>query len=1226
MSHDKEAPRRTSVANHLLSRVKRPLGRGSPSRDSHTGNPGSPALIAGRLPGMPVLWFALLATLCLGLLFAMNNGLARAQDDAIEYPENSKDVVATFTAEDPERATSITWGLLDPDNPPSPLPSGIAAADFADFSDFEIDDEDGILEFANPPDFENPTGSNSVNTACDVTADPNPCTNTYKVVVTATDPHPTDPKTGYHKVTVKVINENEIGDVTWTVDPDGAGPLSASAVNGGDPIMQFQVGATLTASVTDGDIAGTGANKDVTTASGLSPARASAPIWRWYRSPTKTAAGTEIDNANSAAYIVGLEDVGMYLRVVAHYVVAGNVAQETASLTSDYIVLAARVGEHELEFAPATLDRSVAEGKKGAKVGTPVTATGNHGEVNYVLTGTDASLFKIDPKTGQISTAFDLDYEGEATATATDSGSCAEAASGSPDRECTVTVTATDASGEATSTAATNLDATVTINITDVDEKPTFNDGDMAVSVAENSKEVRADSDTDGDNDGDDTPNPYTASDPEGRSLTYHLMGADGAKFDLSSTRNLSFKVKPNYEVRTDANRDNVYEVTVRASDGTMHTDRKVRVTVTGVEEAPEVIGKDSFNYEENGEGAVATFTADDPEGGTSITWSIPTGDPPGSLTADDNEDSALFTIDPEDGELEFASSPDFEASTIGDGGGDADQDNTYHVVVAATDAATTPQVGYHKVTVTVINVNEMGDVTWTVDPDGAGPLIASAVNGGDPIMQFQVGATLTASATDGDIAGNDKAVEVGDEEATWRWYRGSAEISGETDNIYTVQVGDAPSRLRVEVSYRVGDSTTKEKASLTSDYIVLAARTGGHELEFDPATLDRSVAEGKKGAKVGAPVTATGNHGEVNYVLTGTDASLFKIDPKTGQISTAFDLDYEGETIATATDSGSCADAASGSPDRECTVTVTATDASGEATSTAATNLDATVTINITDVDEKPTFSTTTPAIGTTALSVAEGNTALTTVADVANVTYAATDQDGLNVNLTLMGVDSAKFTLSAGTNGSVLSFSSKLDYEVPTDANRDNVYDVTVRASDGTMHTDRKVRVTVTDVNEAPEIMGGAGPTVRGPSGVSYAEDRTDSVATYTATGFDGAVSWSLTGADRGDFNISSGVLTFRSAPNYERPADANTDNTYEVTVTARRGTDSDSRDVRVTVTDVEETTTGDPLVDRYDVDGDGIEKSEVIAAIRNYRADPTDTSKADVIRLIRLYRQAQ
>ena len=65
----------------------------------------------------------------------------------------------------------------------------------------------------------------------------------------------------------------------------------------------------------------------------------------------------------------------------------GNVDQESASLTSDYPVLAVRLADKELKFDPAAIDRSVAEGKKGANVGAPVTATDNHGEVNYTWLG-----------------------------------------------------------------------------------------------------------------------------------------------------------------------------------------------------------------------------------------------------------------------------------------------------------------------------------------------------------------------------------------------------------------------------------------------------------------------------------------------------------------------------------------------------------------------------------------------------------------------------------------------------------------------------------------------------------------------------------------------------------------------------------------------------------------------------------------------------------------------
>ena len=60
-----------------------------------------------------------------------------------------------------------------------------------------------------------------------------------------------------------------------------------------------------------------------------------------------------------------------------------------------------------------------------------------------------------------------------------------------------------------------------------------------------------------------------------------------------------------------------------------------------------------------------------------------------------------------------------------------------------------------------------------------------------------------------------------------------------------------------------------------------------------------------------------------------------------------------------------------------------------------------------------------------------------------------------------------------------------------------------------------------------------------------------------------------------DASDFSISSsGVLTFRSSPNFESPADANRDNTYEVSVTGSSGQLSqDTLVVTVDVANVDE-----------------------------------------------------
>ena len=837
-----------------------------------------------------------LAVLVAVLAALFTASVVRAQEDstAIEYAENGEDAVATFTATDPEGATPITWSLLTTGNP-----GDIVGADYADAVHFMIDPKDGVLKFdiagdldgSSPgsPDFENPQGAGS------------PLNNTYNVVVVACDvaltagdtcPPSPDGQAGYHKVTVKVTKVAEMGEVTWTIAPATGVPAPDA---GEMPIMQFQVGAALTVpaanGVTDGDVSGD--DKNVT------------ERLQWYRSPSKTAMGTAIDGetGTAASYTVTTEDVNMYIRVEAFYNISTTAREESASLTSDYPVLGSRSSNDEPEFSPVTVTREVSEGKKGMTVGAPVRATDDiSNALNYTLAGTgvDNDKFEIDQKTGQITTMEDLNREHTAEDAAPDFG-CGTS------YECVVIVRATDSAGAATGGTDAPEDATVTITLKNVDEKPKFTSGYKMRDVAEGMTQVDDDTVATNDPVGEAI---YNATDPEGQSITYSLMGADGAKFQLNAApRSLSFREKPDFEMPGDANKDNVYEVTVRASDGVMYADRMVMVKVTPVDEEPEIMGKDSVDYPENGEDAVATFTATDPEGATPITWSLLTTGNPGDIVGADYADAVHFMIDPKDGVLKFDIAGDLDGSSPGSPdfenpqGAGSPLNNTYNVVVVACDVALTAgdtcppspdgQAGYHKVTVKVTKVAEMGEVTWTIAPATGVP----APDAGEmPIMQFQVGAALTASATDGDVEGATKTVT---ENVRRKWYRGGTAIDGETDASYTVKTEDVNKKLKVEVSYIV-DGGREETASLTSDYPVLASRTSNDAPEFSSTTVTREVSEGDKGMTVGAPVTATDDiSNALNYTLagTGTDNDKFKIDQKTGQITTNVDLDREQET-----------------------------------------------------------------------------------------------------------------------------------------------------------------------------------------------------------------------------------------------------------------------------------------------------------------------------------------
>lgn len=103
--------------------------------------------------------------------------------------------------------------------------------------------------------------------------------------------------------------------------------------------------------------------------------------------------------------------------------------------------------------------------------------------------------------------------------------------------------------------------------------------------------------------------------------------------------------------------------------------------------------------------------------------------------------------------------------------------------------------------------------------------------------------------------------------------------------------------------------------------------------------------------------------------------------------------------------------------------------------------------------------------------------------------------------------------------------------------------------------------------DVNEPPVVSAG---TMR-----DFDETETGAVHTFAADDpEEDGITWSRSGDDKGDFSISAdGELSFGAAPDFESPADENSDNVYEVTVQAFDGTHTIERLVTVTVLNVEE-----------------------------------------------------
>ena len=98
------------------------------------------------------------------------------------------------------------------------------------------------------------------------------------------------------------------------------------------------------------------------------------------------------------------------------------------------------------------------------------------------------------------------------------------------------------------------------------------------------------------------------------------MSGPDAGKFEISEADGgLTFKAQPNFETPGDSNRDNVYEVTVVASDPAKNSDElDVRVTVTDVMET----GTITFSSRQPKVGAALTATLTDGDGSiTDLKW-----------------------------------------------------------------------------------------------------------------------------------------------------------------------------------------------------------------------------------------------------------------------------------------------------------------------------------------------------------------------------------------------------------------------------------------------------------------------------------------------------------------------------------------------------------------------------------------------------------------------------
>lgn len=166
--------------------------------------------------------------------------------------------------------------------------------------------------------------------------------------------------------------------------------------------------------------------------------------------------------------------------------------------------------------------------------------------------------------------------------------------------------------------------------------------------------------------------------------------------------------------------------------------------------------------------------------------------------------------------------------------------------------------------------------------------------------------------------------------------------------------------------------------------------------------------------------------------------------------------------------------------------------------------------------------------------------------------------------VSYTISAVDDGDLFSIEQTTG-IVTFVNPPDFEIPEDANTDNGYVFDVVASDGILMNTLQITVTVNDVNEAPSISDQIFST-------NENNVNTTSISTLTAVDPESdAITYTITdGNDLGGFVLStSGELTVNDAT----VLDFETNPSFSLSVEASDGTLADNATIIINLSDLEE-----------------------------------------------------
>ena len=481
--------------------------------------------------------------------------------------------------------------------------------------------------------------------------------------------------------------------------------------------------------------------------------------------------------------------------------------------------------------------------------------------------------------------------------------------------------------------------------------------------------------------------------------------------------------------------------------------------------------------------------------------------------------DQGQFSIVRSTGDLTFKTAPDYENEQ------DANGDNVYEVVVEVTSGAgDREEKATQTIRVTVTDVDEPPGTpnAPTVSADSETSLLvtwtAPANEGGPPITGYNYQYKKTS---DSDSPGN--------------WTQGTT--SGLSVTIGGLEEGIS---YDVQIQAKNGEGTSAWSPS----------GTGSTEANADPEITSPATANVPENTTSVLTVQASDDDDQVTgySIENGADASLFSIVSSTGVLTFKTAPNFENPQDSGRNNVyGVVVRATSGGVGRVKTV-------------------DQTITVTVIDVDEPPGRPNA-PTVS------AESVTSLM-------VRWSAPTNSGPPINDYdyRYRTDSSEGSWTEVTNTTI----NALEVTISNLA-QDTAYDVQIlaRSPEGVSgwSTEGTGSTGATEANEDPKFTSPATKSV---------PENTTSVLTVTAVDDDSddqVTGYSIEGgADRNLFSIvpSTGVLTFRTAPNFEAPQDVGSDNNYVVIVRATSGAGSRERTtdqtIIVTVTNVQEP--GEPV----------------------------------------------